>query len=60
MKNKIVKFKDPQSKEESESSYIIKNYNEITNKCYIMRINSNLSIRPLELVSLNDLIIIGG
>ena len=50
---KPVKLRNP---EEGEENLIFKivNYNKGTRRCYIEPINSNLSIPPQELVSIDD------
>ena len=52
---KPVKFKYPESGEEN-MIFKVENYNEATNRIYIEWINSNMTINPSFLVSVNDVV----
>lgn len=54
----LVKLKNPISELESNYIFRIDNINEVTNRVLITVINSDLSIPPTELVSIEEVIII--
>ena len=50
-----VRLKQPENELEKKLIFIVKNYNEVTKKCYICPINSDLKIPNEELVTINDI-----
>lgn len=52
---KTVKYSNPQQGEEDFIFKVI-NYNENTQRVLIQSVNCNFTIKPTELVSINDII----
>ena len=52
--NKLVKFTNPISEFEKTATYVVKNYNEVTQRVYIEHV-CDLPIKPQQLVSVNDI-----
>lgn len=52
--NSYYKFKNPQEGEEDILLKIV-SYNEVTNRCYVREVGSELPIPPQELVDFDDL-----
>ena len=52
--NKPVKFSKPNSEFEKTAQYMVKSYNEVTERVYIEYI-CDLPIKPQELVSIHDI-----